>query len=288
MQVKVINTQTVKPSSLPLVIGYFGCIHVMHGQLFTMYHHYNVLTFKDMTSKVGTQIYPYKDRIRNIAEFKPRNIFIYDIAKNNMKAEEFIQKILLKINPSSIIVGTDFTFGSDHQSYEILKKYFKVEAMHYNSRVSTTIIADLLKNKDMEKANGLMFFPFYYNSKWITGLGRGKTIGCRTINLAIDYPVYVPEGCYVSKIKLAGRTFRSVTFYGKSPVFHAEKPTLETHVIGTTIPPRFFFPRMIKDNVKVEFLKYIREPKTFASKEELIKAIKDDIKEAKEYFEQNK
>lgn len=287
-RIKEITPTTVTPSRLPLVIGYFGCVHVMHAELFSRHHHYNVLTFKDFAKKTDNQIYSYKERIHNIEQFHPDNIFIYDLNKYNMVADQFIKKVLLKLQPSSIFVGNDFRFGADNQTHKILRKYFPVDTINYNPAISTTKIAQLLLQGKIEQANNLLFFPYYYISKWVAGTQQGRTIGIRTINLLIDHKVFVPEGSYVSRLSIGRHTYHAVTFYGKSLVFNSPKQTLETHVIGRTIPPRVLVPGSVKERVKVEFLSYIRPPFNFSSKEELSSTIKNDIKIAKHYFEHNK
>lgn len=286
-RIKNITPTTLTPSRLPLVIGYFGCVHVMHAELFSKYHHYNVLTFNDFVKKKDGQIYSFKERIDNISKFKPDNIFIYDLNKYNMTADEFIQRVLSKIQPTEILVGNDFKFGLDDQPHKILNKYFRVNTINYNPAVSSTKICQLLKAGKIEEANNLLFFPYSYSSKWIAGAQKGRTIGIRTINLLIDRDIFIPEGSYVSKLTIGRHVYKSVTFFGKSLVFNSPKRTLETHVIGKTIPPRVLVPGNIKEHIKVEFLSYIRPPFNFPTKEELVSVIKNDIKIAKHYFERN-
>ena len=287
-RVKYISPTSITPSQLPLVIGYFGCVHVMHAELLRRYHHFNVLTFTDYPQKKDSQIYSFKERIHNIEKFRPDNIFIYDLNKNNMIADQFIQKVLLKIRPSVILVGNDFKFGSDSQSHTILRRNFQVNTINYNPSISSTKIAELLRQGKIDQANNLLYSPYYYISKWIGGAHRGKTMGIRTINLLIDHPVFVPSGSYVSRLTIGRHTYRAVTFYGKSLVFNSPQETLETHVIGRSIPPRVLVPGAVKEQVKVEFLSYIRQPLNFPTKEDLANTIRNDIKIAKQYFEQNK
>lgn len=287
-KIKSLDIKNIKKATDPLVIGYFGCIHVMHGQLLSKYHTYNVLTFKNLARKVPNQIYSYKNRINNLIRFKPKNIFVYDIDKNNMTAQQFIDKVLLKIKPSSIVVGSDFKFGSDHKPYTLLKKYFPVKTINHNPKISTTIIAKLLNQAKVEQANDLTFFPYYYMSKWVGGKHQGKQLGARTINLEVNDPFFLPEGVYVTYLTLGKKKFKAVSFYGKSKTYKVTAPTLETHVIDKVIFPRSLYPAGIRNNVKVEFLKYLRANNKYDKPEILIKAIRKDIEKAKDYFEHNK
>lgn len=287
-KIKEINLQNVKPSKLPLVIGYFGSVHVMHGLLLTKYHRYNVLTFKDFGAKQVNQLYFGQERLDNIARFKPLNIFVYDIAKNNLDAETFIQKVLLKLQPTSIFVGTDFKFGCDHKPYTLLRKYFDVLTLNYNKIVSTTKIAALLRAGNVEKANSFTYFPYYYISEWVKGFQRGKQLGFRTINLKVDHKFMLPEGSYVSRIKIGNKSYKSVSFVGGSKTFNNKCPAIETHVIAKYISPRTVYPANVRKKIKVEFLKFIRANKKFNNKAVLVSAIKNDIEIAKDYFVKNK
>lgn len=287
-RIKKIGTEHIKSSSYPLVIGYFGCIHVMHERLLTKHHPFNVLTFADFETKIDTQIYPMKDRLANISKFGPDNIYVFNITKNNLSAENFVNQVLKKINPSKIIVGGDFKFGYDRQDVEFLKKHFTVEVISYNPQVSTTLIYQLIQDQKLEAANALMFFPYYYRSKWVEGAKNGRKLGANTINLLVDHKCILHEGSYIATITLGRKKYHGVAFYGQSKTFGVSHPTLEVHVINQVIFPRFLMPSAIKNNVKVEFLKFLRTNNKFLQKEELVTAIRNDIQAANDYFAHNK
>lgn len=285
---KELNLNAIKKSKLPLIIGYFGSVHVMHSQLLDKYHRYNILTFKDFKQKAKSQLYTFEERIENISAFKPQNIFVFDINKYNMKAEEFIWQVLLKLQPDSVLVGSDFRFGSDHQRYDIMNKYFPVDTITYNQRVSTSIIANLLARKQVEKANNLLYTPYYYIGKWIKGNHRGRKIGYRTINILIDHKLSVCEGSYVTRITIGRKSHKSVSFVGKSKTFKEQKAFLEVHILDRHIAARSLFPSSIRNKVKVEFLKFIRTNTQYKKTQQLVKAIEKDIKVAKAYFGRHK
>lgn len=286
--VRQINLKNIIKSPYPLVIGYFGCIHVMHGLLLNKYQRFNVLTFNDFTPKMKNQLYPFEERIELLKKLKPSIIYVFDIAKNNMTAKEFMDKVLSKIQPSNILVGNDFKFGKDHQSYKVLMENFPVQTVNYNPNVSTTKIAKLMKNKQIEKANSLLFSPYYYKSKWIGGDKQGKDLGFPTINLLVDRDIFLSEGSYITRTTLGNKTYESITFIGKSKTFKQKEFTLETHIIGKRILPRCLHIQSVRNNVKIEFLKYIRSITSYSSRKKLADAINRDLKKAKDYFERNK
>lgn len=287
-RIKEIKLNDIHKSKWPLVIGYFGSIHVMHCQLLEMFHHFNVLTFKDFNPKTKTQLYSFEERIKNIAKFGPQNIFIFDISKDNMKAEEFVQRVLLPIKPNSIVVGTNFKFGSDHKPYTILNKYFKVDSVNHNGRVSTTLISQMLNSKQVERANGFLYRPYHYTSCWIKGQKRGRELGYKTINLKVDKHLAVCPGSYVARVRIGRKWHKAVAFVGASKTFKMNVPIIEVHVLNKRLLPRSLYPQSIRNKIRVEFCKFIRDNTKYKSSKLLVNAIERDIKTAKAYFERNK
>lgn len=287
-KIRTITLDNIKKFNFPMVIGYFGSIHVMHSQLLATPRPFSILTFTDFARKANSQLYPFEQRIDNLKQFHANYILVYDLAKGNMKAEEFIQKVLLKINPSMIIVGSNFKFGSDHKPYDLLKKYFPVQTVNQNNRVSSTIIAQLLLNKKVEKANDLLFFPYYYESEWIGGQKLGRKIGFRTVNLLIKHRIFLSEGSYISRLTIGSRKYNAITFYGKSKTRKATKCTLETHILHKHLMPRTLYPAKTRNHVKVEILKYLRPNTKYKNEKALIAALNKDKEKAKQYFERNK
>lgn len=287
-KINQLNLSNIQESKLPLVIGYFGCVHIMHSQLFEKYYRYNVLTFKDFKNKSKEQLYTYKERLSNISEFKPKNIFVYDLEKHNMTAKDFINKVLIPLKPSIIVVGKDFKFGSDNKQWNVLEQFFQVQTINYNKNISTSKISNLLLKGDIEKANGLLYKPYYYISNWISGNKLGRKMGYPTINLNVNHKLSLKEGSYVSKITIGFKTYKSISFVGKSKTFKSNSITLETHALDKLILPRSLYPNPIKQNIKVEFFQFIRSNTKFKNQNLLKKAIERDISRAKTYFAKNK
>jgi len=286
-KIKQIVNSNIRPSRLPLVIGYFNCVHVMHALLLNKEHNFNILTFNDFYTKNENAIYSFKQRINNIKKYNPKNIYIFDLTKNNMSAQDFVYKVLQKINPSEIIVGSDFTFGLDYKSVDFLKQYFNVVVIPYNKAISTTNIVKNIKKGKLSQSNDYLDEPYYYEGKWVGGRKIGRKLGARTINIKVNNNIALPDGVYISTTKIGKKKYNSISFLGTSETTGSLSRTLESHILDRKIHPRILTPNCIRKNIKISFLKQLRKNKRFANSHQLIEQIRVDKEQAIKYFKAN-
>lgn len=286
MTTKIIDLNKNKnyQSSLPLVIGYFGCIHKKHFELLTKYKVFNILTFKPFKIKQLHELYDFQTRLTYLQAFQPQNILVFSIQKDNLNGKQFIKKYLQKINPQRIVVGSNFYFGKDKCKVSILKKHFVLDVIKYEKKYSTTKIRGLIEKNMINEANQLLYEPFFVCSKWISGLRQGRKIGYPTINLIPNYKINLPFGSYFSKIQIGKIIYPSITFIGRSKTMNSKKTTFETHVIGKNIKPRTSFSARIQNNIKVWLFTYVDKVEKFKSVNALKLKISKTIAKAKKYF----
>ena len=112
------------------------------------------------------------------------------------------------------------------------------------------------------------------------GEQRGKNLGFPTANILPGVTLALPEGVYVSKIKLAGKTHYGVTNVGKRPTFGENSVTVETFI--------FDFEKVIYgEYLEVIPLSQLRPEMKFSSVEELKTQIRQDIETARNYLDTN-
>ncbi|MCF0227380.1 MAG: adenylyltransferase/cytidyltransferase family protein, partial [Malacoplasma sp.] len=113
---KKTNVKNIKKTTkqLPLAIGSFDIIHKGHWNLLkkVIGKEFNVLLIIN-SPKTNTYFNTTEQRINNIATLNPKNIYVFDVKKNNYSDQVFINKVLKHINPSQIIVGSNFKFGKN-------------------------------------------------------------------------------------------------------------------------------------------------------------------------------
>lgn len=104
---------------------------------------------------------------------------------------------------------------------------------------------------------------------------RGKKLGFPTAN--INLTKTIPEGIYVSKTKLDNLWLNSLTFIGPAKTFNEKQVHAETYILD-------FNSNIYHKWISVKLFKKIRGNQKFNSAEELIKQMKKDEQEAREYF----
>jgi riboflavin kinase / FMN adenylyltransferase len=145
--------------------------------------------------------------------------------------------------------------------------------------VSSSQIRKLLANGRVSRARHLLARPFSILSTAGRGRGYGARYTVPTINLS-RYPELVPrDGVYVTRTRVGGECFDSVTNIGNRPTFGADSFAIETHLLN-------FHPLELTAETEVElhFLQRLRDEIKFPSVDALREQIARDVKKARRYF----
>src|SRR5258705_6904696 len=114
----------------------------------------------------------------------------------NQPAEAYIQNFLIeKFHPNTIIIGYDHRFGRDRQGdYRLLEKM--TVAYHYELKeiskqvideisISSTNIREAIIHGDIDTANKLLGYEFFFEGEVVHGDKLGRKLGYPTANLKI-------------------------------------------------------------------------------------------------------
>ena len=107
------------------------------------------------------------------------------------------------------------------------------------------------------------------------GKSRGKDLGFPTANIALHR--IISDGLYLSKTKIKNMWYPALTFIGKAKTFHETTYQSETYILD-------FNKNFYGEWVTIKLIQKMRENKKFNSKEDLVKQMREDEKEAKKYF----
>ena len=194
---------------------------------------------------------------------------------------EFI-KILKKLKVKYITCGIDFRFGFKREGDVVdLKKKFKVQVLDdfliNQTRVSTSLIKNFIKDGYITEANNLLTKPYCIIGEVVHGNKIGRKLGYPTAN--IDYKDYIlpKNGVYLTVVKINNTKYLSMTNIGHNPTLNEqEKPRLEVHILD-------FNEEIYGENIEISFIKYLREERKYDSKEELMKSLEETINICRKY-----
>jgi riboflavin kinase/FMN adenylyltransferase len=110
------------------------------------------------------------------------------------------------------------------------------------------------------------------------GNKRGKELGFPTINFPTEQ--FIDEGVYLSRTLFQNTWFNSLTFIGAAKTFDEKDYLAETYILD-------FNKDIYGETVTVTILKKLRGNTKFPSVIELIDQMKQDEKDAREFFSQN-
>ncbi len=211
----------------------------------------------------------------------------------SMEPYDFIKKIVAELCAKCIVVGTDFHFGCKRAGdYRTLQQYaaefgyevLVVEKKQYEGRdISSTFVREEITCGNIEKANRLLGYSYFVQGTVEHGRHMGGPIlGYPTVNLLPPVTKLLPQyGVYVTETTIGDRIYQGISNVGCKPTIEGENPPgVENHI--------FDFSRNVYGNqVRVEFLRRIREERKFNSIEELVVQMQEDIAAARAYFQEN-
>jgi len=213
-------------------------------------------------------------------------------AFSKLTAEEYISEFLIKkFHPHTIIIGYDHRFGSGRKGdYHLLENLS--ETFHYVLReipvhilntisVSSTRIRDAITRGDMEVANELLGYSFFFEGVVVEGNKLGRKIGYPTANLSIDNEEkLIPgDGVYAVEVesKETGLTKQGMMNIGFRPTVDGTKRIIEVNIFD-------FDEDIYGKKLRIHVKKFLRGEQKFSGLEALKNQLAKDKSESMAYF----
>jgi len=193
----------------------------------------------------------------------------------DLSAESYIGDFLIgRFHPHTIIIGYDHHFGkgrtgnfhllareADRYQYQLLEipKYLIDEI-----GVSSTEIRSAIRNSDIEAANRLLGYTYFFGGTVVKGDQLGRTLGYPTANLEYDYAekIRLGHGVYAVDAFIGAEHRKGMLSIGDRPTLKVSGEKVEVHVFDWS--GEIYGERMI---VKVR--EFLRPQIRFDSLEEL-------------------
>lgn len=271
-----------------LALGSFDGVHLGHKAVLELPNglRHIAVTFSvppKFKSFESSLILTENDKEMYFKELGIDEIFSLDFEEiRNVEALNFLDFLKNKFNPAFISFGFNYRFGKDALGdTKLLKDYCESNNIEYkcvnaveceDGIISSTNIRKLLSDGMVSEASKLLYKPFSFCEKVISGDKRGRTIGFPTINQR--YPkelVRLKFGVYKSKVLFDGKEYAGITDIGIRPTFETDYVISETYI-------KNFSGNLYGKNVRVVPIEFLREEMKFSSVEELKKQITIDLK----------
>jgi riboflavin kinase/FMN adenylyltransferase len=146
--------------------------------------------------------------------------------------------------------------------------------------ISSTRIRACLEAGKVEEANRLLGYTYFSAGKIETGKSLGRKLGFPTLNLPWEPELKPCFGVYAVRVSgpKSARTHTAVANYGLRPtVEQSTQPRLEVHLLGDC-------PFGAGDEIKVEWLRFLRPEKKFGNVEQLQAQIAEDRAASEDFF----
>jgi riboflavin kinase/FMN adenylyltransferase len=218
----------------------------------------------------------------------------------NQTAEDYIKNFLIdKFHPHTIIIGYDHRFGRDRLGdFRLLEKkaaeykyHLKEIPKHIleNISISSTNIREAILHNDIDTADKLLGYDFFFSGLVVHGDKLGRKLGYPTANLKIMdeekiipgngiYAVYaelesggwgVASGSPHSPPATPHPRYKGMMSIGFRPTVDGKKKVVEVNIFD-------FDEEIYGQSLKVFVKKYLRQEFKFESLEALVKQIDQD------------
>ena len=280
-----------------VALGFFDGLHLGHTRVIVqaLIQELTPIVFTFSGSSVLPKFRQREDIITHdlklelLEKMGVKHIYAPDFADvKDMTAGQFVEEILVnRLNAGFVSCGYDFRFArggtADADTLRELccKRGIKlcvVPAVKIDGEtVSSTLIRQLIKNGETEKANLLLGYELTYCREVIHGKENGRKMGFPTINQTIPEGMTVPkQGVYKSRTRVGDTDYPSVTNIGVKPTIDLEAgeqraPLMETHIIG-------YDGDLYGQRISVSLLSYIRSERKFSGLQELSEQLEKDKK----------
>lgn len=232
-----------------------------------------------------------EEKIKHLEEIGIDNLIVVNFTKefSLLPSDVFIRDYVIeKINPAKIVIGYDHHFGNNRtgdfsQLQELASQYnFEVQRIEAhdveNIAVSSTKIRHSLQRGDVEHANLLLGYQYSYVGKVVSGNKIGREIGYRTANLDVkkEFRLIEMPGVYATYVDFEDKVYKSMTYIGKKPTINAgNDENIEVHIFD-------FDGDIYEKDVKIRFVKRIRDERKFDSLDDLKQQITLDEMQIRE------
>jgi riboflavin kinase / FMN adenylyltransferase len=205
-------------------------------------------------------------------------------------ADEFVADLLVnRLGMKAIVIGKDYSFGKGRKgNVEFLKKYAKeldFEVIltdwipishHQTDRISSTRVREIVMAGNVDQVVNLLGRHYQIRGRVVSGRNRGgRLLGFPTANINLADELCPKTGVYAVTVECKQGKYKGVANIGYSPTFDDHIFTVEVHLLD-------FDGDLYDHQIRVNFIRRIRDEQKFSNIDELSKQITIDIETGRE------
>jgi riboflavin kinase/FMN adenylyltransferase len=279
---RVIQLADAEPRPRRVAVGEFDGVHLGHREVIRGSD--TVLTFEPHPLQVirpeaaPKLLTSFERRAELIGELGVEELVVipFDQQFASVGPDRFIEEVLVeRLRATHVSVGENFRFGhraagdaamlaADSRFETRVVPLVEVEG----EIVSSSHIRALVSSGSVELAAKMLGAPFQLRGEVVTGDRRGRELGFPTANIVPDDAlVYPGHGIYVAH---ADGSCAAVNV-GVRPTFGTGRAVLvEAYLIDRDVD-------LYGQTIRVDFLKRLRGERRFATVDELVEQMRDDV-----------
>lgn len=203
-----------------------------------------------------------------------------------LTAEDYFERIVRQLLDARVLVeGPNFYFGQQRQgTIVLLSKLCQAAGMdlevvdpvrqgeHY---ISSTRVRRTLLDGEVELAATMLTEPYQIAGRVVHGAERGRTIGFPTANLAEVRTLVPAEGVYAGAVPIGGEQHPAAIHIGPNPTYGEAARKIEVHLLD-------WDGDLYDQPLAVDFWQRIRDIRRFASPDELVAQLHQDVAAVRE------
>lgn len=203
-----------------------------------------------------------------------------------LSADTFFRQIIqVQLAARAMVEGPNFYFGKNRGGdTKLLEKLCRAAEIQFSivepstaegQLISSSRIRAAVSNGRVAEARQLLGYGYRVSGTVIEGARRGNTIGFPTANLAGVETLLPKPGVYAGRAFInSDRSYVAAINVGPNPTFGEHDQKFEVHLVD-------FSGDLYGELLQVEFVDWLREVRPFASVEQLVAQLKQDVEAAR-------
>ena len=292
------NKEEIVSEDIVLILGFFDGVHLAHQKVINK----GIQIAKEQGMKAALMTFNRRPRLV-YHKFNPQNYayltqheqkyqileglgldIVYEVYYNsefgNQSPQDFVDQYLVGWHAKYVVAGYDYTYGKPEvASMEHLPTYAKNrfeiiqvgEEKAEGESISSTVIRQHIKDGKIATANAMLGYPYETLGFVVHGDARGRELGYPTANIhSHPYTLLPKVGIYAVWITVKGQRYQGMASIGYNVTFKNQKDlSVEVNILD-------FSEEIYGDDVKIEWVKYLRGEEKFSGADELIEQLEQD------------